>query len=395
MASKDSFVFSSDWHLRDVIWSGRDDIRDDTAVAASAVIDHCIATDRNLVLGGDNFNDPWPSSASTRLMQRLIDRLHAHRLKCFMIDGNHDAANPSWINVVGAVNVNDASFLACDGIRGHGITYRPKDNLMKTLAELELQGEVQFLVMHQLLDKHCPKPGIWNMAASWFTGGGPKLVLMGDYHEPCDPFTNSAGVTFHYNGSPCAMTLGEIEDNNRRRFTVVKSSGGRLSLETLPSPTRAFFKLIADNNEQLESQLTPALKSSLEAATLSCNVLDRAVVLKPVLLVHTPPTLSGVRNKVVDFLGESAIFWHQPMLRDADELGVRALVTDSATDRMAMVHKLVDQLLPRERSPDGNALAHELTTGINRATEIVTRFVNKELAHAKDEATRAAQLPAP
>ncbi len=235
MTAKQVFAFSADNHLKKYIWKGRPKIEDDTFRSFKQICDFCRSANIPLILGGDVFDSPRPDSYSVDLCREYLRGITAG---VYWVDGNHDMSVPSWGKLVGAQPIHKTT-VTLGKFSVHGLNNTPTADLPETLKALK--GNVDFLVMHQLVDILCGAH-MSNLAAD-SVPDNVRHVLLGDYHVPITKVNRK--TSFSYPGSSCLMNWGETP---LKSFMVFSDDG---KYTRVPIQGRQFITMDFDSQESL------------------------------------------------------------------------------------------------------------------------------------------------
>lgn len=242
------FVFCSDIHLKKLIWKNRPQLHSDTYNSFNFVAQYCKDNNCDLVLGGDVFDSPYPSTEDILVAKNVISLVKESGNEVFWIDGNHDVSNPSWASLLDVVNINRKQF-CFKGIKFYGFSYTPEAFVPGVLGEIP--KDTNILVCHQLLDLAAPFAGTYNMKAE----NVPDFihtVLLGDVHEHETYYEPTTGKEFKYNGSTAFLRTNEPDE---KFFYHAKFSDkvNAFEFNSIQIPTRPVYRELINDKDDIDS----------------------------------------------------------------------------------------------------------------------------------------------
>jgi len=163
------------------------------------------------------------------------------------ISGNHDAADPDWLDVLGIHNLTRAPYDMGDGCLMFGHNYMIPHELAIYLEQVHTK-EWTFLVLHQTFDKIAPHPSAQDFTISDLPSH--RIVLSGHVHQlflQTDPVKDT---TVCYSGNTEYWRLGEDVTKSVALWTD-------MSCQMLTLPTRPVldYTLTDDNTSQLNDEI--------------------------------------------------------------------------------------------------------------------------------------------
>jgi len=276
-------VFAADLHLAPTTWVSLPDLAGDAYRSWEQIVDFCrVNRADSLILGGDVFDKPYPSSESVLHYTRGIECLRDNDILVYAIQGQHDRSSPPWITVTPHVQYMDPTVkyvLECDGafLSAYGCDNAPSEKVREFLEGITALGQCDLLVMHQLLRSAMPLEGVWNLDDDWIP---PfiKLVLLGDLHMPV-----STG-RIHYSGS---ISMQRVNETPQKSFLVVRADTGQLVVDRVPLNTRKVHLFSVYDQEGLDAAIETLKQTRLDidpkpliVAEISHDVPDAEAQLK-------------------------------------------------------------------------------------------------------------------
>lgn len=323
-------VFAADLHLSPTTWASLPDLARDAYRSWEQIVDYCrVNCVDSLVLGGDVFDKPYPSSESVLHYTRGIECLRDNDISVYAIQGQHDRSNPPWMTITPHVRhilPMAKHDLECDGefLTVYGHDNAPSEVIKKFLEEIAAVGQCDLLVLHQLLKSAIPLDGVWNLDDDWIPPF-VRLVLLGDLHAPV-----STG-RIHYSGS---MHMRRVNETPQKSFLVVRANEGQLTVERVPLATRKVYLLSARDKEGLDAAV----------ATLSEAQLD--IDPKPLVVAEISPDVPEARARLAEACGDA--FFIARDLRVAQPQGSSQGLTDGGITLDTCIAEIVD----REKDPE-------------------------------------------
>lgn len=255
---KPDIIVKGDFHLKEKIWKNRPQIEGDTYASFEYTCKLADKLDTGLFLLGDNFDDKRPSSKSLSFVRECYHK-YCHSPsdpKFYGIDGNHDEAIPSWLNVaVGSCPHADQPFILKTPDRHiFCCPYRHRDEIERIVKSIPLACDT--FMGHQLLDIAFRLAESFNLKAEWFPDH-VKHIILGDYHVCSD--WKYGDKTFTYTGSSALLNTGE-----EQKKYVLKYDLKTMTYEKIRIPTRPFlFTPFIDSSEAVDKVLDPLTVAEL------------------------------------------------------------------------------------------------------------------------------------
>lgn len=179
-------VFAADLHISDYIWSSHPSIAGDSFFALKQVVDIAITHACPLVLAGDVLElmrTGTPTSRTVSEVSSCIERLRAANIPLYYISGQHDLADPSWLESINpwAKDVSQREF-SLGGKRWFGINYQETESLAICLQYMpeDLYG----LVLHQRWREfHGGSNSHGSLTDIVEANSSLKIIVTGDLHK--------------------------------------------------------------------------------------------------------------------------------------------------------------------------------------------------------------------
>lgn len=297
-------LFTADNHLR-MTCNGSAARGLDFFRAAKSVVDIANEVRADAILNaGDFFNTPESLPLLTQQLQELDQYLQGEDLSMYVIQGNHDFAEPSWITVqqgnhkVGATSgVFHADGLILDGLV-LALPFLSPDDLRARLANLsEEEKKAKILMWHGQVLEFCKFPVDNVITIQDFMVHNWEAVLLGDIHQRS--FVNvtrpDGGVCVV--GYPGATELCKSDEPLEHTCTVLevdKTTGKVLAMSHVPVDHRKVLALRIND----EAELAAAVVKVQEEAKQNPDVM---------VLCKFNDTVPGVRHALQRAVGEKAI----------------------------------------------------------------------------------------
>lgn len=186
------FIHTADWHIRDTQY-GRAFRGDDVTRSVWEVVDRAIAEKVDFIInGGDTFQIARPSGPMMDLLFSVHAKLKAAGIPMFIVTGNHDMAQPSFLSLpdyagtapdeqLAGVICLDNRTVSYKGVRLAGFPGLPWQEVAPAIAAME---PVDILCWHGAVNEFVPfeMDNAWSMAD--MPRGKAKAWLLGDIHLP-------------------------------------------------------------------------------------------------------------------------------------------------------------------------------------------------------------------
>lgn len=146
------FIHIGDAHIRSQTWANLPQVTGDASKAVDIITAHAKHEGiKTLVLSGDVFHSSKPTSADVGIFHKLISAFD----KILYIEGNHEKAEPPWLDSLGSesscefIHLRSDVPVIVDIVHFCGIDYtRSRDELMSRLDDVRRVRLPVVLVMH-------------------------------------------------------------------------------------------------------------------------------------------------------------------------------------------------------------------------------------------------------
>lgn len=253
-------VHTADNHLR-VSASGSLARGEDFYKAAESVIS--IAVHRGacaVINAGDLFNAADNPPVLMEQLTRLDELARSHALPVLCIQGNHDYAQPSWVQVLQQSRGNDTrigGFMDVDNkaasVRGLPVwcmPYKAPADLRASLASpTPEQAACKIVVWHGQVLEFANYPSENIVTVEDFDPARFNLVLLGDIHL-CK-YLQKDGMTIGYPGATELCKSDEPLTHSCTIIDIEQATGRVLGMETAPVAHREVLTFRVDNEVNL------------------------------------------------------------------------------------------------------------------------------------------------
>jgi DNA repair exonuclease SbcCD nuclease subunit len=247
-------VSTADLHLREDFLACLPEVRGDAYHSYRQIIDYCLKEGAQaLVLAGDVF-DGQPSSMDVHVFLEGVMKLKEKDIVVCAIQGQHGHGRLPWTSIHPCVIdlnlVNDPHEIE-PGVFIDGYDIRPPDELKKVLKKVKKKTNV--LALHQMAKGCLPDiEGVqnWDYDPEWCPDH-VRLVLLGDYHDQWQTYTNNDQTFQIYNGSCHMRAINERADKRFLRIDY-DTSGDKpmFQVTSVPLTTRPFFEITVRDQDE-------------------------------------------------------------------------------------------------------------------------------------------------
>lgn len=241
------FLFVSDLHLQKTAWKNREDLAGDSFRAWKEIVEYAIIEKAAaVVLGGDNLDEPRPSSEIVQYFMRGMKMLEDHDIPVFFIQGQHCRANPPWPSLFGGIRLDGAGIV--NGIKVGALDNMPAAELRTAIEALP--RDIRVLMLHQMCkDAPCVN---WDFDPQWVSGFEHlELILMGDLHVSWEKsYATNWGLKpkFIYGGS-CAMQ--SKDEACQKSFLRVETKKDTLTATRIPLQSRPKLEYLIESDNDV------------------------------------------------------------------------------------------------------------------------------------------------
>lgn len=226
--AKPILAVAGDLHLSSHINTQFPEMQGDSVYSFRQIINYCVEHKLDLALAGDICDVRHPGSAEVMTLCRNVEFMRQSGLEVYGIQGQHDMASPSWLEVAGAIPLESNGVELRSGHMLDGLDYRPRAQLLADLAEVR---PCDILLLHQMLKGGLPDQAGYDLESDDLPEH-VKLVIMGDLHDTYSAPDHKPPI--FYTGS---THMRRISETPGKRFLVIR---GDLSVESIPLDTRPF-----------------------------------------------------------------------------------------------------------------------------------------------------------
>jgi DNA repair exonuclease SbcCD nuclease subunit len=241
---------AADLHLTPLIWNDQPAICGDAYAALDQIVDRVALCGKGsaLILGGDVFDKQKPDSQSVARLVRALSRLKERAIDVFVIQGQHEKADPPWTTALGiAKYVGDGKPFKFANGNGEtydeltivGLDYSNAADLKERLKRVE---RADILILHQMAHQAMNLEGAWDFDIDEISKG-VWLVLAGDYHTQLN-----VGRLWY----PGATHMRKVDEVGSKYFLEIKTAGSELKVEPIQLATRQVIEVRVVNDDQLE-----------------------------------------------------------------------------------------------------------------------------------------------
>jgi len=211
---------------------------DDSQFSMAQVKDWAVANKVELVaLLGDYADKQRNRSSAIVPLRTQLEQIRDAGIDVGFIQGNHDFDSPPWLSGGGFFWL-DKEVVDLHGFLWMGLDYRPRDEILRTLAE-DIPDDVTGLIMHQcwsdfMGDVAAPQCGFEDVPVQVL-----RLVT-GDYHGGCmiDTYRGKGGQKLIV-ANPGATSMQDISEPGEKAFVAFLSDGTFLEV---PLKTRVVLR---------------------------------------------------------------------------------------------------------------------------------------------------------
>lgn len=335
MDDKPIMAVSADWHLSPLTWLSHPEVRGDSLVTASWLVDYCISAGLDLAVAGDITDVKQPPSEVVHCLRCLIEEMSKNSLDYFYVRGQHDLTDPP----IPAAVCDDATYLPevivvkhRSGICLVGLDYTPPEHLAEAIGKLPGKDSTPWwqdddsvvLLCHQTWKEtlQLVTPiGQFDGSLSDVASKGFKMIVAGDIHIH-KTLTLPGGTTVL---SPGSITSQDFRESPDKFFYVLYGGKGGLRAESVRIPTRPIRSLSISSDAEMDAFL-----KSLPTL-LSCPDDVPPELQRPILRIECSLALDHGSSKIREAVGKEAVLVIKPispkkteMVCDADALSDKA-----------------------------------------------------------------------
>lgn len=325
-----------------------------------------------MIVAGDMINAPENLPAVASQLQQVHKLAAAKGLPVLAIQGNHDMAQPSWIEICGAGRTPDVAppsglsllenvTVDVRGLKVRGMPFMAADALREQLSRTDISWDV--LTWHGSVQEFAKFPTENSIKLEDFAVRSQAAVLLGDIHV-CEYYVNPTAGIIGYSGATELCKRDEPLTHTVTLLDFVKTGGAWqcIGFELIPVKHRPVVTLNVDREADLEDALRVVRSKVLEHG--------------PILVLATyNAKVEGVRAALYAAAGEHGIvrvesYTLSELGQQVDSRMVNGVIPDPAT------------YLPQFVSmPDTLAVCNQLVTcGADSAGNVLQQFVEAQMS---------------
>lgn len=368
------FVFAADLHLCDRLWVGRPGIHGDAYFSFEQIVDHCVAAQLPLILGGDILDKERNFARPIQVLCQQLSRMADARLPVYYIQGQHERNyDATWLGIhPWPTHAHKQSF-EINGCKIYALDWCPRNEILNELAAVPPDTEI--LICHQ----------VWKDLMGNI--GRPECSLA-DVHHVVDVLTGDFHVTTIVEGpnaqgqraklvSPGSTCLRSVNEAADKHFYEVRR----------PCSQKEFDYVVCDLRTRPLKAYT--VNSQAELDSLCCGQLLQDInamaiglpenIGKPIVRIKYAAALPDAFLRLSTAIGEAAHLFCDPIVEKS-----RA-APKSVNNASDLVSTVVDLL--GEDTPHAH-IARALLSVEDPTAELERRFAafkTKETASATAE----------
>lgn len=369
-------VIASDTHCDFAAWERRDGLTGDSYFSFSQLVDAACSFEVPLQLAGDTINTKHPDSQTVAFLRKQFSRLQRQQLPLYHIEGQHEAARPSWFEAAHSwpKHMHAESYEVAD-IRFYGLNWTPPDQLPELLNGIHKNTEV--LLCHQVTENLMGALRKCDLALEQIPFA--QLVFVGDFHQHLKlDLLNRQGKPMRV-FSPGSTCMRKIDEPPKKGYYLLYDD---LSVESQWLKTRAVLQPPRLNTVEQLDQFVEEVVSQIETAEHAAASQELPETLhKPLLWVHYVETLENAWSRIQKAVGNRAFLFKRVHLLETEEKiekrekrkkraarGAVAAMGELLPDHDSFAYKAARRLLETESTEIGTALQqlgveYGITTG--------------------------------
>lgn len=223
-----------------------------------------------VLLTGDLFQTPRPSTPSIACALKWKNKLKKAGIDVIAISGNHEIADPPWIDVLGMQNIARTPYEVDNGAIMQGLPYSTSQVVVQWLEE-SVVDETLYMVLHQTYEGIAPHPSALDFRLEDVPNN--MIILCGHIHQQyiySDPEKQS---TICYAGNTEYWRMGE----DLTKSVCIWSEDGH---EVVPIKTRPVIDFtLEDDEEDLFTAIASADQLPIVILRYSAGVNKRVIEL--------------------------------------------------------------------------------------------------------------------
>lgn len=323
-------VWFADSHLDLYNWATASNLRYDSIHAFRFIVNHVkkLASgpdDIPVFCAGDFWDDRKPASEVIETVRKLLDRLRKHGGWLYYIQGQHDLADPPWLNAISNYpeHLHGRSLVLPGRPQEviYGLDWTPGHQLAKRLAEIP--PETTILMCHQvwedLMGSHVRSEGAFHQIPHVHT------VFTGDYHA-CRFLTKFHGASGQPLTvvSPGSTNLRSITETPAKFFFVLDS---RMNWNPVRIPTRPVVYAEVTSEQQLQDFMKTWPSRLSKAKTRATARRLPEELSRPILYVRywQTPELDHLQVAIDQLVADQAFVFYKPLSAKEEDGGEDSL----------------------------------------------------------------------
>lgn len=323
---------------------------------------------KTVIHGGDLLDGRNPSSEVINQLSMLHFKCVELGLSMYVVTGNHDKCEPSWVDILNNVlkSSNQPSAIMSldkklitleDGTTIYGLPFMNSAELKETL---EISPEADFLVWHGAVKEFCDFPTQDTATIETFESCGKyKNVLLGDIHvHRYLPFgKDKTGII----GYPGSTELCEAGEHKYKYFSVISYGKNEpVLLERHEIKSRKVLTLRVTTTEDLDR-------------VIADNVIPSKKEI-PLIFVKYNPSVPECLPRIQAAMHQDSILRATPF---------KDLKPDTFDTPIAEEEKNIDSFLNSYISAEGQPELHNLAIALlnqsTKASTLITEYIDKQL----------------
>jgi DNA repair exonuclease SbcCD nuclease subunit len=363
----DTFAHIADTHLRS-FQHGRSYRGKDFFNSFKNVIEQVAKLGiKTIIHGGDLLDIRNPSSEVINQLCQLNALALKHNIDIYVVTGNHDKCEPSWVTVLSNIllSANQSTAIwsldytpvtLSGGTKIYGLPYLNSADLKDALATAPA---ADFLVWHGAVKEFCNFPSQDAVNIDLFAETGKyKNVLLGDIHiSKYLPFgANQQGVI----GYPGSLELCEAGEAQEKFFSVITYDGVTTKVDKHPVKTRKLIKFKIVTQEDLDNLIQNEIVPSKREM--------------PMLIGKYNPKVQDCLPRIQAAMHTDSILRATPLLDLRPDRNETELV-----DEAKPLSGFLSSYIPVEAQPELHTLAVQLLDPSAKASVLITEYIDKQI----------------
>lgn len=308
-------VFAADTHLSAQAWARMPGLVGDAEWAFTQLVDYCIEKQAEaLVLAGDLIDKKINDSLPIKCLRVQIDRLQQAAVPVYYIQGQHELADPPWMNSVSDWPQHiHQKMVEVAGLTLYGLDFTIQSDLSEKLARIPYNANT--LIAHQVWEEFMGSIAVCQGSLASL----PKQIrycITGDLH--C---TEIRDITKHAGGtvtvlSPGATHMRKINEPGVHHFFVWDSNLKKFEIGDLQS--RDVYRFNIDSRVALK-QLQETFDKTFYKLSKETEHYPENLK-KPIVQLVYDTSVPDAREKSLAVIGDRAFIFEQPVWPDVDRI---------------------------------------------------------------------------